>query len=285
MLPVNSFHPRRAAFTLIELLVVIAIIAILAAMLLPALSKAKLKAQQIQCVSDLKQLDLCWSMYNPDNDGRLVSSAPTLRSGVLNPDSWCPGLAVVPNQAAYGVVTPGVLDATNKLALEKGKLWKYNQAHAIYRCPADKRNVNGVPYVRSLSMNGWIGGLSFGDPSGFSVTYGSQANLNSLIYRFMLKDSEIARPAATWVMLDEDKDSINDSMFVVDMGIGRGLADAPSRVHNNGYGINFADGHAEIYKLKDPRSINWKPGGLPIAKDNPINVDWQALTNVTTLAK
>jgi prepilin-type processing-associated H-X9-DG protein len=85
-------------------------------------------------------------------------------------------------------------------------------------------------------------------------------------------------------MLDEDEKSINDSMFVVDMGGGSGIADAPARRHGNAYGINFCDGHAEIYKLRDWRTQTW-PTGLPIAISGPLNMDWVALTNVTTFAK
>jgi prepilin-type N-terminal cleavage/methylation domain-containing protein/prepilin-type processing-associated H-X9-DG protein len=275
---------RRRAFTLIELLVVIAIIAILAAMLLPALAKAKIKAERIRCVSNMRQFALAWIMYSTDNNGQLVGNYPvtTAAGGTPNPDDWFPGDESMPPSGFYG--NPVQYGPSSTYSVQAGKLWPYHKSTYLGRCPADKRAYQGSNVVRSVSMNGWMNGRSFGDPSGQTVIYPDPpSNDGKLVYRLFRKDSALQRAATLWLMIDEDEKSINDSMFVVDMGGGNGIADAPARRHGNAYGINFADGHAEIYKLLDPRSQNWST--LPIPNYGPLNRDWVALTNVSTFAR
>src|SRR6266478_5616085 len=147
----RSFFTR--AFTLIELLVVIAIIAILAAMLLPALARAKEKAKQTKCLNSIKQLTLCAIMYAGDNNGTFAENVPTAS---LSKNSWIQG-DMSDNVGIYGQVTPGVFDSTNQLCVTTGKFWPFNTSLEIYRCPSDPGNRNGIPKVRSYSMNGWIG--------------------------------------------------------------------------------------------------------------------------------
>lgn len=228
------------AFTLIELLVVIAIVSILAAMLLPALSSAKGKAQQMTCMNNIKQLGTAWVMYNGDNNGRIPSCQPfDPNTGVINLNAWVRGVATTVNLLGFGVVDPGVLDCTNKNSISLGTLFPYSQSYGIYRCPSEQREVGGVAVLRSYSMNNWMNGEPFA----------SVANDFDTTHRLFRKDSAITRPSQLYVFLDEDDSSINDGMFVVYMNPAQGIQDQPSHRHKTGYPLVFADGHAEIFKV------------------------------------
>jgi len=265
MRSVPAGSPRSRAFTLIELLVVIAIIAILAALLLPALSKAKEKSQQTKDLNNLHQLTLCEFMYAADNNGLLAQNEPT---SATSSNSWIRG-DMSDSGGVYGYVTPGAFDSTNQLCISLGKFWPYNTGLDIYRCPSDKSNRNGVPKVRSYSMNGWVGTIR-------SKTFASGlAN-----YRTYLKESDLTVPGPprTWLLIDEHELSINDGWFYVDMTGYRAFADFPATRHNRGYGISFCDGHAEIFKMHDPRS-NWPiPGNISA----PENLDFSKLRDVSS---
>jgi type II secretory pathway pseudopilin PulG len=226
---------------LIELLVVIAIIAILAAMLLPALSAAKMKAQKIACLNNIKQLGTAWIMYNGDNQGRIPSCEPfDPNSLVINSNAWVRGVAAILSPpGAFGQVDAGVYDCTNQNALKLGSIYPYISATGIYRCPSDQRNINGAPYVRSYSMNNWMNGEPFADA----------ANNPDTTHRLFKTDSSIITPSQLYVLIDEDASSINDGMFVVYMNPANGLQDQPSLRHKTGYPLTFADGHAEIFKF------------------------------------
>ena len=260
----NTSFSRRA-FTLIELLVVIAIIAILAAMLLPALARAKEKAKQTKCLNNIKQLTLCAVMYAGDNNGVFAENLPT---APLSKNSWIQG-DMSDNVGTYGQVTPGVYDSTNQLCVTSGKFWPFNTSLEIYRCPSDPSNRNGIPKVRSYSMNGWIGtdrAKKFSDALRF--------------YRAYLKETDLTLPgpSRTWMLIDEHEQSINDAWFFVDMTGVRAFADFPATRHNRGYALSFCDGHSEIYKLKDPRSNLPLPANI----NNPPNNDFARLRDVSS---
>jgi prepilin-type N-terminal cleavage/methylation domain-containing protein/prepilin-type processing-associated H-X9-DG protein len=250
------------AFTLIELLVVIAIIAILAGMLLPALAKAKTKAQGIVCVGNMKQLQLCWYMYALDHSDRLVTN-----NDGMNRDSWVGGwLEIDP---------PTSPDNTNILLIMSpiGKLWNYNQSLGIYKCPADKSQaiIGGkrYPRTRSISMNGNMNG---------SVNWSFDKD-----YWYYRKLPDIVRPppAQAWVFIDEREQSIDDGYFLVFLSTKFGNAPAqwgnlPATYHNRAAGLSFADGHAEIRRWLDSDTIkpmppNKRPAGAFIA---PRDVPW-----------
>jgi len=211
-------------------LVVIAIIAILAGMLLPALSKAKAKAQGISCLSNQKQLALAWFMYATDFEDKLV---PNYIGNDV--DAWIQN---------WVHEFPG---ATNLLDIEEGLLWSYNQSYDIYRCPADKQIVIDSSRamvgrkVRSFSMNGrlnsnveWVQGTKYPD------------------YR---KYSDIHRPEPSQclVFIDENDWTIDDGYFAIPVGTDRAKwQNSPAARHNNGGVLSFADGHSELWRWLEP---------------------------------
>jgi prepilin-type N-terminal cleavage/methylation domain-containing protein len=239
-------------FTLIELLLVIAIVAILAALLMPALATAQAKSKRTACLNNLKQCLLSFQMYSADNDGKLTQNYP-LKQAESN--SW-----VLGNMKMTG-------DSTNLTFIRQGKLFPYASQVALYRCPSDPSNTGGTPRVRSYSMNGWIG-------SRYMETHPRASG-----YRTFVRDSELAAagPATTWVIAEEHEASIDDGWFLVTMDDSQPFASFPATRHERSYGLSFGDGHAEFYKLSDPKTQ------LPSIGTSRDDSDWQRLKQVTTI--
>ena len=265
------------AFTLIELLVVIAIIAILAALLLPALGRAKQRAQAISCLNNIRQLSFACKLYADDNGGELVSSWPIGWGAYpVNPYSWCPGWVSFTEPGGFNYGPDPQFNCTNVFALQQGAIWQYVRSAGVYRCPADDRSLGGVPVVRSYSMNSWMAGRSFGDPTGDSnfTTPDQDGTLTCILFR---KENQIRQPSQMWCLIDEDGSSINDSLFLVDMGDQNHSSDLPSTRHRTAYEISFADGHTE--------SIKWLESGGDWNAPGSTDADWVKLKSMTTVKK
>ena len=249
---------------MIELLIVIAIIAILAALLLPALARSKDKARTILCLNNQKQLHLAWQMYGNDR-GKL-------------PKNYDYGMSVLPSEPNWtgaGMTYETIIqnyplsDATNSLLLvdeNRTQLAPYLKTAAVFKCPSDQsyaiRGGADYPRVRSYSMNEHVG-------------ESSRAPDSRKTYYYKPEDFSRPGPATTFVFLDEHEDSINDGYFFIGHPEDRsqGWNDVPASRHSRGANLVFADGHAEWHKWQDKRTIQPVTRNRLFGLNQPNNVD------------
>lgn len=237
-------HLRSAGFTLIELLIVIAIIAILVALLFPSIHQVQQKGRSIQCLGNIRQLTLAWTIYITDHQDRMP---PNNRGGARDyPEAtWVRGW--LDNREF-------LQDNTNTLYLSTSHLWPYHQQQKIWLCPADKsQTVNPVtgehlPRIRSMSMNCWLNTDEKWNEGDGGELFSSPRKITEM---------RSPAPSGTFVLLDEREDSINDGYFVVSMNQTGGnafIVDYPGSYHHGASVISFADNHVELKRWRDPRT-------------------------------
>ena len=276
---------KAGAFTLIELLVVSAIIAILAAMLLPALEHAKMQGQATKCLSNMKQLMTAAILYADDNSARWFPNQPGQVGWVEDPEDWNTGNAANTNWQ-YLLAAPNAGNNPTATSPYVSFFAPYLREPLVYKCPADPSIVGGAARIRSYSASQAIGtcwttvntgGCSTGSPYGVANGHvtgqwlgGPNADNDCQYFGFTYqKYTDMIRPTASklWVFAEEHPDSINDAGLAVQIGAytlgDAAWIDIPSNLHGGACELSFADGHAENHKWQGRlmSTLTYVPGG------------------------
>jgi prepilin-type N-terminal cleavage/methylation domain-containing protein/prepilin-type processing-associated H-X9-DG protein len=232
----KSPRPLFRSFTLIELLVVVAIIGILASLLLPAVSKVKVKGQSTACLNNLKQLQTCWLLYVTDHNDSVPPNRSTNMNGVWRstPDSW--------------IGSSSALYDTDTRSIQEGLLFRYdyNRSLQTYHCPADRSRVlsaQGVelPILRTRSYS-------------MSACFGGNSTNEAVVGRA----GDVPNPSQVFVFIDEHEDSIDDAHFLAWPNPDDRWVNMPAGRHNQVANLSFADGHVEHWKWKWPKTFKNK---------------------------
>jgi prepilin-type N-terminal cleavage/methylation domain-containing protein/prepilin-type processing-associated H-X9-DG protein len=235
-----------SAFTLIELLVVIAIIAILAALLLPALSKAKTKGQGVVCAGNLKQLQICWQLYTDDNAENLPGNTALNPGDIGNREAWTADAVSWLQGNAWTDTTPA--------NLQRGVLYRYNQSLGLYRCPADRSTVRDqgiIPRNRSVSMSMYMNFRTGREDPGYELCW------------HRLGQIQRPGPSRAAVFIEENEKSIQQSAFGINAPDSLQLFNSPlwtwvsfpATRHNNAGLLSFADGHVETWRWREGNTL------------------------------
>lgn len=261
---------RLCAFTLVEVLVVIAVIAILAAILLPALTKAKDRAQGILCLNNTRQLLIGWRMYAGEYDDRLpynLALSGSFRTNI----NWV-------NNVMTWDLSP---DNTNLLTITEASLYPYLGSTAIYHCPSDhalsamQQQAGWTDRIRSYAMNAMVG-----DPGS---AFNGVANKNNPAYVQFFKLTQIRQPAEIFVFVDEHPDTMDDPYFLdTETLIGRGpvpaWTDLPASYHNRAAAFSFADGHSALHRWVESSTVQpitlVSVGPISIYNGKTTDLEW-----------
>ena len=260
--------PRELAFTLIELLVVIAIIAILAAMILPVLAHAQVRAQLIGCLNDNRQLGIAWLEYAADNNELICPNAEGNGSAtggagsMVRSNLWVLG---------WENFFPNNSQNTNLNMITQGLLFPYSLNPKIYKCPADMFNCEEsramVPRLRSRSCNAFLTGGTYG--------WGNQSQADPAYWQFN-HTTDVRFPSQIYTFTDENPDSINDGYIIINPDTQTEWGnDLVGSYHDHSDGLGFVDGHAEIHKWQEgttsPPVTETEHGTYP--GTSPVDVD------------